>query len=163
MTHAKGVRLRVVGSRFMVLREMGEEGTRFGRMAPGEKVIATRCASQIGPFLFRGAAPELLAQRHLINQNVLRNPLGGKWETERASRSLTNPGGASCDRITFTPGRKSPGHKGFANARSYGPHSLDLSGRGTTSAEGAEGTPTQRHVSLIILVYEDKIRFETRI
>ena len=110
MTHAKGLSFGGLGSGFMVLRERGEEGTRFGRMAPGEKVIATRCASQIGPFIFRGAALELLTQRHLIIPNVLRSPLGGKWETERASRSLTNPGGASCDQITFTPRGKSLGH-----------------------------------------------------
>jgi len=32
----------------------------------------------------------------------------------------------------------------------------DLSGRGTTRAEDAQGTPTQIHISPSILVYEDK-------
>ena len=34
--------------------------------------------------------------------------------------------------------------------------SWGLSGRGTTRAEDAEGTPTESHVSLSILVYEEK-------
>jgi len=38
-------------------------------------------------------------------------------------------------------------------------HSWDLSGRGTTGAEDAQGTPTQSHISPSLLVYEDQ-RFE---
>jgi len=34
--------------------------------------------------------------------------------------------------------------------------SWDLSGRGTKRAEDAQGTPTQSHISPIILVYEEK-------
>ena len=34
-------------------------------------------------------------------------------------------------------------------------HSRDLSGRGTARAEDAQGTPTQRHISPSILVYEN--------
>ena len=34
--------------------------------------------------------------------------------------------------------------------------STDLSGRGTTIAEDAQGTPTQSHISPSILVYEDQ-------
>ena len=36
-------------------------------------------------------------------------------------------------------------------------NSWDLSGRGTTRAEDAQGTPTQSHISPSILVYEDKV------
>jgi len=38
-----------------------------------------------------------------------------------------------------------------------------LSGRGTTRAEDAQGTPTQRHVSPRILVYEDKNTHHTQV
>jgi hypothetical protein len=38
-------------------------------------------------------------------------------------------------------------------------HSWDLSGRGTTRAEDAQGTPIQSHISPSILVYEDKLRW----
>ena len=37
-----------------------------------------------------------------------------------------------------------------------GPGFQDLSGRGTTRAEDAQGTPTRSHISPSILVYEDK-------
>ena len=36
-------------------------------------------------------------------------------------------------------------------------HSWDLSGRGTTRAEDAQGTPTQSHISPSILVYKDDV------
>ena len=36
-------------------------------------------------------------------------------------------------------------------------HSWDLSGRGTTRAEDAQGTPTQNHTSPNALVYADMI------
>jgi len=37
-------------------------------------------------------------------------------------------------------------------------HSWDLSGRGTTRAEDAQGTPAQSHISPNVLVYEDNVR-----
>ena len=37
-----------------------------------------------------------------------------------------------------------------------GPHTRGTSGRGTTRAEGAQGTPTQSHISPSILVFEDE-------
>ena len=39
---------------------------------------------------------------------------------------------------------------------------IDLSGRGTTRAEDAQGTPTQSHISPSIPVYEDIIRFRAK-
>ena len=39
----------------------------------------------------------------------------------------------------------------------------DLSGRGTTRAENAQGTPTQSHISPDILVYEDYLYQYTKI
>ena len=58
----------------------------------------------------------------------------------------------------------SRGRDALALPQSGGPNVLKstccvlVSGRGTTKAEGAQGTPTQSNLSPSILVYEDKTR-----
>jgi len=92
-------------------------------------------------------------------------PNEGQQVTSPASSALpnerqqvTSPAESALPNERVTTCRKCPAEEGIDFKERGGDFTEMIdSGRGTTKAEDAQGTPTQSHISPSILVYEDKL------